>query len=124
MNRIIITTFDQLKQLMSEYVAANVKDKEVNDENVLWFIAMQEAKILFDSCSTKDIAGMLLLGTPPIDKEYVDGWLDTLFFDINYQMREQGTQIDEFDNEEFPNFDMMFASFYGVHDPEFGGDDE
>jgi hypothetical protein len=113
-NTIILKTFDQLKQLMIRYaIDHNVEDKTVSEEDVRFFVATQEAKMIADY-SRRDIAEMLLGGMKPIDEEYVVEWLATFYEDIVYSL-EGGEQVDA---DMWPDFDEMFASFYGVSESE------
>lgn len=62
-----------------------------------WFVAMQEAKMVFDSYSSKDLANVFLEGLVGINynpEEYHKNWWNTIWEDIDYA-RESG---DDFEN--------------------------
>lgn len=72
-----LTTAEELKQFVAEHLS-----EEDRDFNVYWFVALFEARSLLDSCSTKDIASMLMGGCPKIDDEYVVNFLETLYSEL------------------------------------------
>lgn len=52
--------------------------EDSTDEALIWFVCMQEAQMVWDCCSTKDLARMFRDGTQAIDSlEDVQAWLNT-----------------------------------------------
>lgn len=67
----------------------NVAEIE-RDTEVLWFVAMFEARVVVSDYSMKDIASMLQEGTAKIDDEYVDNWLVSLY--ESYETEDEAEQ--------------------------------
>lgn len=72
-----LTTAEELKQFVAEHLSEEDRDFDVH-----WFVATYEARSLLDSCTTKDIASMLMGGCRKIDDEYVVNFLETLYSDL------------------------------------------
>lgn len=115
MNIQIIKTFAELKQVIVDFVAKHKIETTVDDAKVLWFVAIQEARI-YSELRTKDIADILLYGTKPITIEYVDEWLGTLFQEV-IETIEMGEEVDEEYND-VPNLNEMCCDFFGVREKE------
>ena len=67
-----IKTIEDLRAFM-----ATVEGQDVSDDDLIWFTCFQNARILLDSSSTKDVARLFAEGMAPIDKlsdvqEFID----------------------------------------------------
>lgn len=60
-----------------DWIIANTENTDTikAEDAARWFVAMQEAKLVFESYTNKDLAHMIQHGFGPIDDEYVTGWL-------------------------------------------------
>lgn len=80
MELVQIRTVDQLRDFMQS--AVTDFGEPIEDKDLIWFVCMQEAEALLDSCSTKDIASMFLSGIPAINSlADVQAHIDTRFED-------------------------------------------
>ena len=75
---------------LGTWVEAHVEDKDTYAEvreAVFWFI--------INTYDTKDVASMLLEGTPTIrnNQEYVDNYLDTLYDDLDEEEIEEANEL-------------------------------
>ncbi len=63
------------KQLLAEITKRNNTD-ETPQEQMLWFIAYQEALAVSESFTGKDIAWLFLKGIPKMSNKGIDAWLE------------------------------------------------
>lgn len=81
----IIRTIEQLRQYASE-----VSSREITDDDLIWFICYQNARLMFDSYTTKDLARELRDGIEPTnDIIAVQEYLNTLYDDQDEQYCEE-----------------------------------
>ena len=102
----------------------DVSDKISNDDYGYVadrFIAMQEAKTVFDSFSQKDLADTFLEGLVGIKynpDEYHENWWSSIWEEVDYA-REEGDDIenstaDEMEKEQIETLEKMIQSYFGL----------
>lgn len=75
----IIRNIEQLRQY-----AEQVSGREIEDEDLIWFVCYQNASMIFNGYTTKDLAAMLRDGVDPTnDIVAVQEYLNTLYDDMD-----------------------------------------
>ena len=92
----MINNMEELKSSIEKFQAAHNMEESIDDAGVLWFVAWVEAENMRDINTVKDTAHMLLNGLPPIDKQYVDQW------------------VQQMEEDEPADWDKIISNFYGI----------
>lgn len=96
-------TVEELRLLLAQY---DPKSRKVTDEQLLWFICVQEARMIFDSGTVKELAGLFQEGIKARSSlEDVQEWLN-IFFDEEDE--------DEIQSLKDMLVDDMIKPFYGI----------
>ncbi len=94
MELVQIRTVEVLRAIMQVVEDIYCKGETITDEDLIWFVCMQEAESLLDSCRTKDIASLFRNGVTPISNLYhVQEHLDTRFEDGEEYHEEQNRYL-------------------------------
>lgn len=105
----IISTVEKLREYMQD---VDPKHEFVTADRLIWFVCIQEARILSDA-TTKDIAGMFRDGIEPINSlAQVQGYLDMIFDDCDLDNITEDDE--EYVNDQNGDIIRAVYDFYGV----------
>ncbi|MGZ8856204.1 MAG: hypothetical protein ACXW0J_03155 [Nitrososphaeraceae archaeon] len=81
---------------LAEYMSSVNPNYQINDDKLIWFVCVQEARFIFDGCTIKDLARSLKEGIAPINSiEQVQNWLDTFYSEFEDDDHVQISQADQ-----------------------------
>lgn len=81
------------------------------EDVVLWFVAMQNASLIFNGFSSKDLAQSLISGIKPLDRSDVNQWLEEMWEDVDATPEDENEWLET----EIPHLVSLIEGELRVH---------